>query len=267
MQLIIDPLTGLAGDMMIAALLDAGADKKEILSLARFAAGLLGKAEIHANTVRHGKNTGIHLHTVYLHERTGVEADLIREHLDRVHDEFSFSPEERGLSRRVLDVLCRAETAAHARIEGESPPHNDHAHHHAPGPVHLHEAQDILVDICGTVRALRLLRVNLSAVTCLSPVRCGGGTITFSHGTFPAPAPATQAIIASHNIPVAEGPVPRELLTPTGAALLAALAPRYAMREEYPVPPDAHCGTGWGSLIFSESAGLANGLRIYLQQG
>lgn len=267
MQLIIDPLTGLAGDMMIAALLDAGAEHEEVMRVVRFAAELLGRAEIVAESVRHGSMMGTRLRTSYRHDRSGMAAEVVREHLRRVQDEFSFTSEECGVSEKTLDVLCRAEAAAHARFERESHDHHDHAHQHAPAPVHLHEAQDILVDICGTVRALRLLRVNLSAVTCLSPVRCGGGTITFSHGTFPAPAPATRTIIAAHKIPTEEGPVSRELLTPTGAALLAALAPRYALREKNPVLPDALSGTGWGSLVFDESVGLANGLRLYLQKG
>jgi len=68
-------------------------------------------------------------------------------------------------------------------------------------------------------------------VVCLTPVSVGGGTVHFSHGTLPVPAPAVVAILKRYRIPHVAGPVDVELLTPTGAAILAALRPRWRCRE------------------------------------
>ncbi len=104
-------------------------------------------------------------------------------------------------------------------------------HRHSGEEAVLHEAQDILLDVMGAAAGLQALDVDLNAVSCLTPVAVGGGFITFSHGTLPAPAPATQAMLKQHRIPHVSGPVDVELLTPTGAALLAALHPVWRCRQ------------------------------------
>lgn len=87
--------------------------------------------------------------------------------------------------------------------------------------VHLHEvgAIDALVDITGTVLGLHLLGVTgLYA----SPLPLGGGTVHCEHGVLPVPAPATLELLKA--LPAVPGPAQAELVTPTGAALVAALA-------------------------------------------
>jgi len=104
-------------------------------------------------------------------------------------------------------------------------------HQHATGEAVLHEAQDILLDVVGAAVGLQYLNVNPDRVVCLSPVRVGGGFVTFSHGRLPVPAPATQAILDEYGVPYAAGPLEKELLTPTGASLLAALQPEFRPRD------------------------------------
>jgi len=104
-------------------------------------------------------------------------------------------------------------------------------HSHAGEEAVLHEAQDILLDVIGAAVGLQRLGVDLNDVRCYFPVAVGGGVITFSHGRLPAPAPATSAILKRHRIPHVAGPVDVELLTPTGAALLAALHPIWTCRQ------------------------------------
>ena len=104
-------------------------------------------------------------------------------------------------------------------------------HSHAGEEAMLHEAQDILLDVVAAAVGLQSLGVDLHEVVCFSPVSVGGGTISFSHGVLPAPAPATTAILKRHRIPHVAGPVDVELLTPTGAALLAALHPLWMCRQ------------------------------------
>jgi len=131
-------------------------------------------------------------------------------------------------------------------------------HTHPGGGGHLHEAQDILLDVVGAAWGLQWLKVDLDTVTCLAPVRVGGGvTDTTSHGRLPIPAPATKAILTKHQIPYESGPVDAELLTPTGAAILAALAPTFVTRENGP-QGELRVGVGLGHRTFDRP----NALRL-----
>ncbi len=99
--------------------------------------------------------------------------------------------------------------------------HNNH-HNHDLEESFLHEAQDIVIDIMGAVTGLQELGVQPRAfLTC--PVSVGGGHVHCSHGMLSIPAPATTVIIEEYNIPWKKGPIEKELFTPTGAAILAAL--------------------------------------------
>ncbi len=110
-------------------------------------------------------------------------------------------------------------------IEAEGSVHNTD-----PKEVHLHEVGsiDTVIDICGITYFLeksgifRGINENLIKIYA-SPISVGGGTVNISHGTVPVPAPATSLILKKYNIPIIGGPVEKELCTPTGAALIAAL--------------------------------------------
>ncbi|RKY92163.1 tRNA (N6-threonylcarbamoyladenosine(37)-N6)-methyltransferase TrmO [candidate division KSB1 bacterium] len=144
----------------------------------------------------------------------------------------------------------------HLRLHKEGIPH-----HHASEEAVLHEAQDILLDIMGAAKGLEFLEVSLENVVCLTPVSVGGGQVRFSHGTLPVPTPAVAAILKRYRIPHATGPVDSELLTPTGAALLAALRPRWRPREMGPEGKVAQRGLGLGTKKLE----LLNGLRLMLR--
>jgi len=96
--------------------------------------------------------------------------------------------------------------------------------------VHFHEvgAVDSIVDIVGVAIALELLgKPRVIA----SPVVEGTGWINCAHGKFPVPAPATLAILGARKIPVSQCKEPHELVTPTGAALLAEFAESFGAME------------------------------------
>ena len=118
----------------------------------------------------------------------------------------------KNASRAVFQRLAEAE----AKIHGTT-----------PEKVHFHEvgAVDSIVDIVGSCLALHFLGAEGVAV---GPLPMGHGTITCAHGTYPSPAPATAELLKGQRVLDVDEPF--ELVTPTGAALLAAW-PRAAASE------------------------------------
>jgi len=119
--------------------------------------------------------------------------------------------------------------------------------------IHFHEvgAVDALVDIvCAAVGAERLA---VDEFVC-SPLNVGGGIVTCAHGTFPIPAPATVELLKG--APVYSSGLQAELVTPTGAAVVATLVKRF---ESFPKMVIEKLGYGAGTRDFS---GHANVLRL-----
>ena len=121
--------------------------------------------------------------------------------------------------------------------------------------VHFHEigAVDSIIDIVGVVCGINLLDINkiISA-----PLPLARGLITIEHGKFPLPAPATAEILAECNIPVYGVQIEGELVTPTGAVLIAELADEFGKIPEMKME---RVGYGAGNKDF----GLPNFLRIF----
>jgi uncharacterized protein (TIGR00299 family) protein len=119
--------------------------------------------------------------------------------------------------------------------------------------IHFHEvgAVDAIVDIvCAAIGSEAL---GVQQLVC-SPLNVGGGTVVCAHGTFPVPAPATVEILKG--VPVYSGEIQKELVTPTGAAIVATLASRF---EDFPPMKIEKTGYGAGTRDF---AGQPNVLRI-----
>lgn len=109
--------------------------------------------------------------------------------------------------------------------------------------VHLHEigSIDTVIDVCAATYFLDLLGVfsaeSKSDITvCCSPIPVGGGSIRIAHGVVPVPAPATDQIIKTHGLSVIGGPIQKELCTPTGAAVIAALVKLRSLKFEKFMP-------------------------------
>ena len=119
--------------------------------------------------------------------------------------------------------------------------------------VHLHEvgALDSIIDIVGSVFAIEWF--GAGAVVC-SPLNVGGGTVESAHGRFPVPAPATMRLL--EGVPIYAGAVQQELVTPTGALIAAAYATSYG-----PIPAMSveRVGYGAGDRDFPDSP---NVLRV-----
>jgi uncharacterized protein (TIGR00299 family) protein len=113
--------------------------------------------------------------------------------------------------------------------------------------IHFHEvgAIDAIVDIvCASVGAEAL---GVDEWIC-SPLNVGGGTVVCAHGAFPIPAPATLELLK--NAPVYSGEIQKELVTPTGAAIVSVLASRFS---EFPAMKTEKIGYGAGTRNFKNS--------------
>ncbi|HOG46938.1 MAG TPA: nickel pincer cofactor biosynthesis protein LarC, partial [Anaerolineae bacterium] len=129
-----------------------------------------------------------------------------------------------------------------------------HVHGTTPEEVHFHEvgAIDSIIDIAGVTAGLHLLGIERVYASALP---LGGGTIRVAHGELPVPAPATLEILAEAHVPTRPHPAQVELLTPTGAALLAELA-------SFEQPPMAVSAVGYG--FGARQVPPLNAVRLWL---
>jgi uncharacterized protein (TIGR00299 family) protein len=199
--LLIDAFSGLSGDMFLAALVHLGADPREIESSLGSLEGL-EPFRLACGRVERG---------VIAATRLTVDAEPGREHrhypdIVRMIETSSLSGGVKENGKRVFEVLARAEAAVHGTTIEK---------------VHFHEvgAVDSIVDILGSLVGLEQLEVEEVRA---ARVRLGKGEVDCRHGRIPVPAPATLEILS--NFPVTWSDRPEELVTPTGAALLAGLA-------------------------------------------
>jgi uncharacterized protein (TIGR00299 family) protein len=209
---------GIAGDMTLASLLDAGADVDEVRALLQRLP--VGGWELEASAVTRGGVGGTHV-DVRVREPGSV----------RTHAHVVGVVEEARLPDRVRDRAL-AVFAALAEAEGR-------IHRRPPSQVHFHEVggMDAIIDVVGSCAALESLgvdRVHASAVA------TGTGMVRTAHGALPNPAPAVVELL--RGAPTYGREVSVELTTPTGAALLAALATGFG-----PMPPMTITSTGFGA--------------------
>jgi pyridinium-3,5-bisthiocarboxylic acid mononucleotide nickel chelatase len=246
--LYLDLFSGISGDMFIGAMLDLGVDFHQ---LEHALEGLkLEGYHLHARRGKKGEIDGVKFDVHLAHEHRH-ETDHEHYH-DHVHehdhsDDHHHGPEhvhehehshghqhaphvhegsrtfteiQQLIAASTLSPWVKEKTEAIFRriaiAEGK-------IHGLPPEEVHFHEvgAVDSIVDIAGACLALDMLgKPRVLA----SPITEGTGFIRCAHGQFPIPAPATLAILGARGIPLSQCDEPNELVTPTGAALLAELA-------------------------------------------
>jgi uncharacterized protein (TIGR00299 family) protein len=192
--------SGIAGDMALGALIDAGADPDEVRNL-------LGRLPVEGWTLEVEPVLRGGIAATKAHVRV-QETGVIRTaaHIAGLVEEARL-PER--VARRALATF-----RALAEVEGR-------LHRRPPEQVHFHEVGgvDAIVDIVGTVSALEVLGVDEVRA---SPVATGTGMVRSAHGLLPNPAPAVVELL--HGAPTHGVDMPVELTTPTGAALLAAVS-------------------------------------------
>lgn len=199
-DLLLEPFGGLAGDMFLGALIDLGADVEAI----RVALGSLGlpewRLDVAATERRHLGSTKATFE---------IPPEKGHRHLPEILQRIAAS----SLPGRARD---RASAAFRALAEAEAKVHRIPVE-----KVHFHEvgAADAILDVCAVATALELLGVDAIYST---PLPGGSGTVMCDHGELPCPVPAVVELMAGR-FELLAGVGRGEMVTPTGAALLAAL--------------------------------------------
>ena len=225
---------GIAGDMALGSLVDAGADLAEVrLLLERIP---VSGWEVESEEVMRSGVAATQVHVRVAD--TGVVRTYA--HISGLIEEARL-PER--VRRRAQDTF-----AAMAEVEGR-------LHRRPPAQVHFHEVGglDAVVDVVGTCAALEVLGVDR---VCASAIATGTGMVRSAHGVLPNPAPAVLDLL--RGAPTYGRDVAVELTTPTGAALLAANATGYG-----PMPPMTVTATGYGAGS-REVEGLPNVTQVVL---
>lgn len=206
---LLDCPTGLAGNMLLAALLDLGLPEA-IIHAPLAALGLEGRYRLRIEERRSGGLRGLHL------DVEALEAQPHHRPWGALRQQIQAAPLAPALRQKVLAVfglLAEAEATVHG---------------HSAEAVAFHEvgAVDALVDIVGVCAGL--LHLGVDRLVCAVPP-AGHGSVSTAHGALPLPAPAVLEIARSRGLPLASsgGFPPGELTTPTGLALMACWADRF----------------------------------------
>ena len=212
--------SGIAGDMAMGSLIDAGADVDEVRAMVERLPIHGWQLEAEA-VLRCGiASTKAHVHA----EETTVVRTA--SHIAALIEEARLPDRVRQRSLAVFSALANAEGRLHRR---------------PPEQVHFHEvgSLDAIVDVVGTCSALEVLEID---IVYGSVVVTGTGMVRAAHGLLPNPAPAVVELLASVGAPTRGIDLGVELTTPTGAALLAALASGFG-----PMPPMTIECSGFGA--------------------
>jgi len=229
--------TGVAGDMCLGALVDAGVPVAELQRQLR---GLPAELQFEL--------------TVQSVQRQGQRATQVRvqpqgdqphhRHWDEIRTllaQATLPPQVQAWSQAIFARLAQAEGTVHGI---------------PPEQVEFHEvgAVDAIVDIVGTCIGLHYL--NITHIYC-SPLPLGSGTVSTAHGLMAVPTPAVLQLCQQKQVPIYANGIDRELVTPTGAAIVTTLAQGFgrppAMRLER---------VGWGAG--QAELPLANVLRLWV---
>jgi len=266
--------SGISGDMFLGALLDCGVPaelftrtvealgvearleisrvQRSGISAVKLDVVIAGEKELpreeffeketkheHRHEHDHGQAHG-HAHSSHVREHTHHDHSHQRglKEIRQIINEASISESAKQRAIQIFEALGAAEAKIHnTDIE----------------KIHFHEvgAIDAIVDItCAAVGAEAL---GADEIIC-SPLNVGGGMVKCAHGTFPIPAPATLELLK--NAPVYSGEIQKELVTPTGAAIVNVLAARFT---SFPKMKTGKIGYGAGTRDFQD---FPNVLRI-----
>lgn len=216
---------GVAGDMAMASLVDAGADQFFVMNE-------LGALDVDgwALTFERVQRCGVSATwaNVVVHDHDGEHAHRPASNVLDLIDRSSLTPRVKARSLRVYETLAQVEALIHG-VPADS--------------VELHEvgALDSIIDIVGTCAALESLRIDEVRY---SPIGVGHGVVRTAHGDLPNPSPAVTRLFAQHGSRSFGVDTTMEIATPTGVALLTTLS---AADGCGPMPSMAITSTGFGA--------------------
>ena len=246
---LIDPQTaGISGDMLLGALIDAGATPKSIQQV-------LDNIPLHYPKCKKLKLQVRDINTHGFRARA-VELEITEDKEETQALDFLRAAENIAKASKISEKAASFATssvrelvAAESRLHGVS-----------GEETHLHEAgsADTLADIFGVAAACDALEVFDGDIYS-TPVAVGGGIISFSHGTMAAPAPAVLEIARQRSIPIHGGPENVELATPTGISMLANLVHTFV--ENYPLLVPETVGHGAGNKQLTSAPNM---LRVVI---
>jgi uncharacterized protein (TIGR00299 family) protein len=229
-----DCFSGISGDMTLGALIDAGCDlshlRKELQSLQ------VSGWELTAEKVwKNGMAATYAKVKTEDHKKHRSLSDI-----QEILNKSQLAPQVRGRASAIFQKLGEAEARVHdVPLE----------------KIHFHEvgAVDAIIDIVGGCIGFNALGVDEFAC---SPLNVGGGTARMAHGVLPVPAPATANLLQGK--PTYSNGVERELVTPTGAAMVATLCDSFG-----PQPPMTVSAIGYGAGT-ADLEGQPNVLRVMI---
>jgi uncharacterized protein (TIGR00299 family) protein len=230
-----DCFSGISGDMVLGALVDAGLPFKDLV---RALGGL--NVDGYKLTRKQVSRGALHATKVDVVIAREVRVPLPSRRIDRLIARSELPNPVKERARAVFQELAHAEGTAH-RVH--------------PSRVHFHEVGliDSIVDVVGGVWGLHALEVERITA---SPINVGAGTTRSAHGLLPVPGPAVAAL--GRGIPIySQGPS-RELATPTGMALLRVLSESFG---SMPCLKSQRVGYGAGTADFDD---WPNVLRVFV---
>jgi uncharacterized protein (TIGR00299 family) protein len=219
-----DCFSGISGDMVLGAVLDAGVPADSIRTAF---ASLNLPIELEVETV---KRCGFRATKATIHAKDEEEYRFLPD-VEAILTKATLSDRQRELARRIFTKLAHAEATAHGMPLER---------------VHFHEvgALDSIADIVGAAVGLDLLGVEQFTS---SSVPTGSGTVKCAHGVMPVPTPGTAELL--RGVPLAAFTAKGELTTPTGAAILTSVVSGYT---DSPAMTIDRIGTGAGTKDFLE---------------
>lgn len=238
----LDCSSGISGDMILGAFIDAGMPLK---GLEKGLAYLPLRG--YKLNVRNVKRAGFKAVKVDVIQQSTVNSQQLTvsrwKDIERIINT-SALPDE--IKQKGLKIFRRLFTAE-ANVHGEKFEN-----------VHLHElgSLDCIIDIFGTLIGLDFFKIERLYS---SPLNLGSGTVRTGHGTLPVPAPATAELL--RDVPVYSSQIPFELTTPTGAVIVSSLASKFGPMPHMEI---SKIGIGAGSQDIREHP---NVLRLFIGEG
>ena len=230
-----DCFSGISGDMIIGALLDLGLDinflDKELKKLN------LKNYEIQSKKIVKNGIAATKFDVSIKHEHNHEERNL--KEINEIIKKSKLDNEIKNTIKKIFLKIAIAEAKVHNKPVDK---------------IHFHEigAIDTIIDIAGAVIGFK--KLGIDRIYC-SKLNVGTGFVEFSHGKWPVPAPATAKIL--RNVPIYNNNIEAELVTPTGAAIITALASGFG---EMPAMKVEKIGYGAGTKELEQP----NVLRVFL---